>query len=152
MSKTKEQQSKLYYLWCGMNSRCNYKKNRNYKNYGARGIKVCNEWKDFKKFKEWALNNNYQENVKRGQCTLDRIDNNKNYEPNNCRFITNKQQCNNKRNNIVVKYKNEEHTLKEWCEILKLKYQTILRKYHNNWNVKDMFECPAIIGNNQYKK
>lgn len=151
MTKTLEQKSRLYYLWCGMRSRCNYTRNTHYKNYGAKGIRVCKEWDDFLKFKKWALQNGYNPDAKRGECTLDRINNDGNYEPNNCRFISNKEQCNNKTTNIYITYKNRTHTLKEWSEITGIKAGTLQRRYHNGWNIEKILNTPPIIGRNQYK-
>lgn len=84
----------IYLMWNGMLSRCFSVKNKNYKNYGARGITVCEEWKDIHKFVEWVLNNGYNEGL-----TLDRIDNNGNYQPDNCKFSSYNEQNSNKRNN-----------------------------------------------------
>ena len=88
---------RLYRLWQNMKSRCYSKNNAAYKNYGGRGIKVCNEWLDPKKFINWALENGYDENAPKGQCTLDRINNYKGYSPENCRWISMKEQIKNKR-------------------------------------------------------
>lgn len=83
--------------------RCSNPKTKEYQYYGGRGIRVCDEWNnDFEAFATWALNNDFQENAKRGDCTIDRIDVNGNYEPSNCRWVSQKVQCNNKRNNKVV--------------------------------------------------
>lgn len=118
--------SRLYNVWLGMKARCYYSKNNRYYCYGARGIQVCNEWKnDFMSFYEWSMSNGYNENAPRGKCTIDRIDINGNYEPNNCRWITNKEQANNTRKNHFVTYNNETHTLKEWSEILNINYGTL---------------------------
>ena len=83
----------LYKLWGHIKERCYNKNNTNYKNYGGRGIIVCDEWKDnFKLFYDWAINNNYNYNL-----TIDRIDGNGNYEPDNCRFVTTSIQNRNKK-------------------------------------------------------
>lgn len=89
---------RLYSVWQDMKSRCLYKKNVAFRNYGGRGIEICDEWKcNYAAFKEWAYANGYDENAPFGECTLDRIDVNGNYEPSNCRWITNSEQQKNKR-------------------------------------------------------
>jgi hypothetical protein len=76
--------SRLYSIWCGMKSRCYTKSHIRYARYGGRGIKVCEKWKDsFAAFQKWAMENGYNEDL-----TIDRKDNDKNYEPSNCRWIT----------------------------------------------------------------
>lgn len=97
--------------------------------YFNRGIKVCEEWqKNFIPFREWALSHGYQNNL-----TLDRINVNGNYTPDNCRWITQVEQCNNKRTNRHIVFNNEEHTLAEWSRILGVSYATI--KYRANHNL-----------------
>lgn len=112
---------RLYVIWGAMKQRCYYTKGENYNNYGGRGIKVCDEWLfDYVSFKEWALNNGYENNL-----SIDRIDVNGNYEPNNCRWATNKQQANNTRRNVMFEYREEIHTMSEWSEILGINYNTL---------------------------
>lgn len=90
--------SRLYHVWSSMKARCNLVTDHRYKNYGARGIKVCDEWiDDFQAFYEWAVANGYNDEAPFGQCTIDRIDNEKGYSPDNCRFVTIQEQQKNKR-------------------------------------------------------
>lgn len=93
-----ESKSRLYNIWNCMKQRCGNKNNHNFKEYGARGITVCEEWKNsFEVFYKWAMENGYKPDAKRGECTLDRIDNNGNYCPDNCRWTSMKNQCQSRR-------------------------------------------------------
>lgn len=88
--------TRLHGVWASMKSRCYNPNNKRYKNYGGRGIKVCDEWQEFRPFYNWAIANGYDENAPRGQYTIDRIDVNGDYEPHNCRWITIEEQQKNK--------------------------------------------------------
>ena len=89
--------SRLYQVWEGMRSRCNNPNTAHYDCYGGRGIKICIDWEDFMNFYDWAIQNSYDPDAKHGGCTLDRIDNNGNYEPDNCRWVDMKTQSKNRR-------------------------------------------------------
>jgi hypothetical protein len=109
-SKTK----RLYGIWKGMINRCYDTKNHAYNNYGGRNIKICDEWLgDRKKFYKWAFLNGYQDNL-----TIDRIDNNGNYEPSNCRWATAKEQANNRRytHRRLITYNGETLSVTEWSK------------------------------------
>ena len=100
---------RLYSILSGMKSRCFSKNNPNFNHYGGRGITICQEWIDnFRSFEKWAIENGYNNDL-----TIDRIDVNGNYEPDNCRWITNKEQQNNKRNTVHIDFYGEDITLKE---------------------------------------
>lgn len=88
---------RLYYVWCCMRRRCNSPRYKGYQYYGGRGIKVSPEWNDYGNFRNWAIQNGYDPNAKYGKCTLDRIDDNGNYAPDNCRWVDMKTQNNNRR-------------------------------------------------------
>lgn len=146
------EKSKLHIHYRAMKYRCNNPHYHSYKHYGGRGIKVCDEWSNEEKvcigkyihnqskgwlaFKEWALSNGYKEGL-----TLDRIDNNGNYEPSNCRWVSMKYQSNNRRCNFVLLYKGERKTLKQWSELLGINYTTLYsRLKRSKWSVERAFE------------
>lgn len=131
--------TRLYYIWQGLKGRCLNVNNPKYNSYGERGIVVCDEWKDsFEAFRMWAMANGYEDTL-----TIDRIDVNGNYEPSNCRWATNEEQQNNKRDNHVLTYNGETHTVSEWAKILKLKQQTLDRRLHRGWSVEKALTTPA---------
>lgn len=118
-------QTRIYSIWKGMLERCENSKSKVYKHYGERGITICEEWKDIKTFYDWALNNGYKDNLE-----IDRIDNNGNYEPSNCKWSTRKEQTNNERRNIRVEINGEEHTLAQWAEKIGIVENTLQYRYH----------------------
>lgn len=143
-TKHGESNTRLYNVWSDMKKRCYNTKNVDYKNYGGRGITVCDEWMDFQNFYEWAIANGYDETAPRGQCTIDRIDVDGCYEPENCRWVDRYIQMNNKRNNRILTYNGESHTLAEWCEIVNIPYSCLksrLNKLH--WSVEKTLTTPT---------
>lgn len=131
-TKHNKSYSRIYFIWQSMKDRCYNKHNKNYKNYGQRKIKVCNEWKkDFMNFYNWSINNGYKNDL-----TIDRIDVNGNYEPSNCRWATIKQQQNNKRNNHILHYKNEEHNITEWALLLGINRSNIYNRLRRGWTIE----------------
>lgn len=126
-SKHGMRRSRLYNCWVNMRSRCNNQKNKAYKNYGERGITVCNEWDNsFEEFMKWALSNGYSE-----ELTIDRIDVNGNYCPNNCRWATTEQQANNQRKTIRIEISGIEKSLKQWTNFMGWKYGTYTARHVN---------------------
>jgi len=118
--------TRLYREWAMMKQRCYKKEHKSFADYGGRGITVCDEWLVPDNFFEWALSNGYAENL-----TIDRIDVNGNYCPENCRFITMKEQIRNRRNTVTVEYNGENVTLAELAKISGVPYATI------HWRFKD---------------
>lgn len=140
-----ERFSRLWQVWSHMKARCYNPKNSSYKNYGGRGVKVCKEWKDnFQAFYKWSYANGYDENAKRGECTLDRIDVNGNYCPENCRWVSQDIQSRNKRQNIKIEYNGETKVLKDWALELGINYGTLYSRVHNpNWDIERCFTEPV---------
>ena len=118
----------LYTIWQDVKKRCYNPNYKSYSRWGGRGITVCDEWKnDFMSFYKWSVENGYQDGL-----TIDRIDNNGNYEPSNCRWVTQKEQANNRSSNIDITIGNSTRTLKEWCEIFELDYKVVNARYHRS--------------------
>lgn len=116
--------SKNWNVWQSMLQRCNNSNNKDYYNYGARGVKVCDEWMEYINFYNWSMKNGYTDGV-----SIDRVNPNGNYEPSNCRWITNKMQQNNKRNNIHIIYEGTPLTLTELAEKTGINRDTLEMRY-----------------------
>lgn len=117
--------------------------------YKKKGIKICNEWSNFLNFYDWAIKSGYKKGLQ-----IDRIDSNGNYEPSNCRFVTSKQNCNNRENTFFVIYKNKKYAFTDLIEIKNLqKHQATLRgRIKRNWSIEKAFETPIRKGNYKTNK
>lgn len=124
---------RLYHIWVNMIGRC-YKKTRaDYKYYGMRNISVCNDWKNnFLCFQDWALNNGYDDFL-----TLDRIDNNGNYSPENCKWSTQREQRLNNSQILNVTISGKTKCLKDWCKDLNLNYNMVYMRYKRGKTLKE---------------
>lgn len=122
-----------------MKYRCNNPNCLAYKNYGGRGIRVCDEWNNsFLSFSEWAGTAGYKEGL-----SLDRIDVNGDYSPDNCRWATVKTQTNNQRNNHLLEFNGEIHTVSEWSEITGISRSTICCRLKCGWSIDDTLKKPV---------
>lgn len=136
---------RLYGVWAAIVQRCENPNAKSYKNYGGRGIKMCRQWRnDFSAFEGWAISAGYDEHAPQGVCTIDRIDNNGDYCPENCRWTTYKVQSNNRRNNRVLVCDGESHTLQEWAELLGIQ-DCILRDriFKLGWDEETALKTPV---------
>lgn len=131
--------TRLYETYCGMKKRCYNKKSKSYKHYGAKGIKVCNEWlEDFSNFYDWAYKNGYND-----ELTIDRINVNKGYSPENCKWSTRQEQSYNKTTTHYFEYKNERKSIAEWSKITGIKSATLLYRINHNWDKNRVIEEPV---------
>lgn len=136
---------KFYQVWNGIKQRCYNVNNKNYHNYGKRGIEVCEEWlNDFQAFYEWSMNNGYCDGLQ-----IDRIDNNKGYSPDNCRWVDRYVNNNNRRNNILFKYNNKTQSLMAWCRELNISYKTCMTRYYRGHTIE---ECLYLTDLSDHRK
>lgn len=130
--------TRLFKIWSGMKERCYRHAHSYYMDYGGREIKICEEWKNnFLTFKKWAEANGYTENL-----TIDRIDVDGDYSPENCRWATMREQQNNKRNNRKIEYNGESHTVTEWAEITGIGKTTIKERLNRGWGAEKTLSTP----------
>jgi len=135
--------NKLYLLWGSMRNRCDNPNRDSYHSYGGRGIKVCDEWsKSYSIFKKWAIENGYDYRLGIKDQSLDRIDVNGNYEPDNCRWVDMKTQNYNKRNNIHIIFNGEETNLFKLSEYYQINYNTLRSRYRNGWRGEKLVSQP----------
>lgn len=130
--------TRLYRIWKRIRTRCNNKNTIDYKKwYGSKGITICDEWSNFENFKCWSIVHGYDDNL-----TIDRIDNSKGYSPDNCRWVTHKDQSRNTSHNVNLTYNGETHCLAEWAEILNVKRQTLQQRYFRGWATEKILFQP----------
>lgn len=130
--------TRIYRIWTAMKRRCSNPNYHEYYLYGGRGITYCDEWEEFEPFYEWAMASGYSDKL-----TLDRIDNDGNYTPSNCRWITIKKQCMNRRSNVMIEYEGETKPLKQWANDLDLNYKMLHKRHKLGWTPEEMFNTPS---------
>lgn len=132
--------TRLHRIWADMKTRCYNPQNRAYKNYGGRGITICDEWRDdFQKFYDWAMSCGYQDNL-----MIDRTDNDKGYYPDNCRWVNIEVQNNNKRNNIKIEYQGKVQTLAQWSKELEIEMDVLWHRINvSGWSIEKAFSIPT---------
>jgi hypothetical protein len=135
--------NKEHVVWKSMIHRCHSPNNTAYDRYGARGIIVCDRWRNsFEAFVEDMGHRPYE------KATIERIDNNLGYGPDNCRWASKQEQAINKRNNIVLEFNGESKTVSEWAKSVGIKAATIRFRVHSGWTAEEALTTPALI----YKK
>lgn len=136
--------TRLHKVWTMMKQRCSNPNIVEYHRYGGRGIKVCDEWLSFVNFRDWAMANGYDPEAPRGECTLDRIDNDGNYEPSNCRWIDLKEQMANRpKRGLFYEYNGESHTLYDWSKITGTPHSLLRNRIRLGWDIKRALTTPV---------
>ena len=133
-----ESRTKLYNIWYNMLRRCYNPSINGYMNYGGRGITVCNEWHTFEGFRDWALSSGYSIGL-----SIERINNDVGYCPDNCTWIPRSKQQSNKRNVVYVIIGDERKHLTDWSKVYGIGMQTVSRRIHAGWNPVDAITIPA---------
>jgi len=128
-SKNRKSTYRNYKMWCNIKTRCYNKNSYDYRDYGGRGIHMCDDWlNSYEAFRDWSYKNGYS-----SKSSIDRINVNGNYEPNNCRFVDIYTQANNKRDNVFFEYDNRNQTLGQWAREYNITYKILwqrVNKYH----------------------
>lgn len=128
---------RLKEIWRSMLKRCENVRCKDHCHYGGRGIRVCEEWHDFEVFYEWALSHGY-----RSDLTLDRVANNKGYNPGNCRWVSRKAQANNRTTAARYTIDGKTRTLAQWCREYGIEPYNVLHRLEDGWSIKEAVMTP----------
>lgn len=127
-----QSKTRLYKIWRSMRARCEREKDRNFENYGGRGVTVCDDWTQFENFMDWAYLHGYDESL-----SIDRIDNNGNYDPSNCRWVDMNVQANNTRHNHYITYKGATKTMSQWAKETGIGYHKLKDRINKcGWDIE----------------
>lgn len=129
---------RLSRIWRKMRNRCLNPNNSSFKDYGGRGIEICSEWDNFYEFQEWALNSGYSK-----ELTLDRINVNGNYDPENCRWVSLKRQERNKRNTIYLTLHGIKKPMADWSDEIGISWRTLHSRYVRGWSDEQILTTPV---------
>lgn len=137
--ESRNSQTRLYRIWSGMKNRCTNETHIGFHLYGGKGIKVCEEWKSFENFRDWANKNGYNDSL-----TIDRKDSSKDYEPENCRWVSYKEQSNNTNRNHYIEAFGETKTISEWSDVYGVPQKTIAARVNLlEWSSEDAVSVPV---------
>lgn len=132
--------SLIYRVHHSMKNRCLNKNDRNYKNYGGRGIKICDEWLNFESFYEWSQKSGYKKGL-----TIERINVNQDYCPENCEWIPLSKQNRNTRSNIRVNFDGKIQILSDWAKETGINFYTLRNRLNYNWTIEESLTTPAGV-------
>lgn len=139
MGSHRKSNTRLHHIWKNMRQRCNNPNKPDYKYYGGKGIIVDERWSDYSSFEKWAVENGYTNNL-----TIDRIDVNGNYCPENCRWVTMTEQARNMSRNRIITYNGETHCLAEWAEIIGISAKVLGHRLNSyGWTIERAFTTPV---------
>jgi len=131
--------TRVYKIWEGMKARCNNSNNPSFEYYGKRNISICDEWeKEFMNFYSWAMSNGYRDDL-----TIERINNDGNYEPSNCKWATPKEQNNNTRHNRIVEYEGNKFNLTQLSEKYNIPFSVLKHRLNKNWGINVAIKTPV---------
>lgn len=139
--------TKLYKVWSAMKHRCGNKNDPAFSNYGGRGITVCEEWMEFVPFMDWAHSSGYKTGL-----TIERINNDGNYEPKNCEWISKPKQSSNTRRCVFVTHKGQTMNLMQWSKELNMPYSRLQSRIKNGWSFEKAINTPLIPANKRHCK
>ena len=145
---------RLYHIWCDIKDRCYNENNNRYQHYGGKNIHMCDEWlHDYLAFRTWMIEHGYNANAKYGESTIDRIDVNGGYCPENCRVVNMITQNRNRTNTLMYTYHGETKSLPEWAEQYGLKYSTLRARIEvHHWDIETALLTPVIKGGLKHAK
>lgn len=149
--------SRIHNVYCDMVNRCKNENVSSYKYYGKKGINVCSEWlgeNGFDNFYQWSISNGYKEEIENGRnkWTIDRIDSNKDYSPENCRWVDIYTQANNKSTNVFLTYNGKTQTATQWSKEVGISSYTILHRKKRGWSDEKALTAKSYIGRNKFSK
>ncbi|WP_417444603.1 hypothetical protein [Joostella sp.] len=142
--------TRLFRIWSGMKTRCNNSRVVEYPRYGGKGVEVCASWMNYENFHKWSINNGYKNNL-----SIDRIDVDGNYEPSNCRWVTDKIQCRNRTSSRLLTFKGDTKTLSEFAEEFNISIQALHNRLKRGWSLEESLTIPLLrkgVDKFKYKK
>lgn len=133
-----KKKTRLYHIWQNMKCRCYNPNNPAYSNYGGRGITICDEWRrNFTAFHDWAMSHGYRDDL-----SIDRIDNDGSYTPDNCHWATRTEQSQNRRKNHMIEMDGERKILAKWARQYNLNYDTVRSRLKRGWTPEKALKTP----------
>lgn len=141
----KKSKTRLYRIWQNMKNRCRNENVDRFERYGGRGISICKEWHEFDNFYKWSMDNGYND-----ELTIDRIDNDGDYNPENCKWSTQREQARNRSTTVKVERNGITKPLREWCEIEGVGFNMVYKRIRRGWDIEDAINIPPLDRSERY--